>query len=46
LMATQSSSMAQSILLAPSSSPIKLNGAIYITCTILKFVAASAAEAE
>jgi hypothetical protein len=26
--------------------PIKLNGAIHITCTILKLVAASAAEAE
>ena len=26
--------------------PIKLNGAIHITCTILKIVAASAAEAE
>jgi hypothetical protein len=26
--------------------PIKLNGAIYITCTILKLVAASTAEAE
>jgi hypothetical protein len=26
--------------------PIRLNGAIYITCTILKLVAASAAEAE
>jgi hypothetical protein len=28
------------------SDPIKLNGAIHITCTILKLVAASAAEAE
>jgi hypothetical protein len=26
--------------------PIKLNGAIHITCTILKLAAASAAEAE
>ena len=26
--------------------PIKLNGAIHVTCTILKLVAASAAEAE
>jgi hypothetical protein len=26
--------------------PIKLSGAIHITCAILKFVAASAAEAE
>ncbi len=26
--------------------PIKLNGAIHITCTILKLVAASAAEAK
>jgi hypothetical protein len=26
--------------------PIKLNEAIYVTCTILKLVAASAAEAE
>jgi hypothetical protein len=26
--------------------PIKLNGAIHITCTILKLVAASATEAE
>jgi hypothetical protein len=26
--------------------PIKLNGAIHITCTILKLVAASTAEAE
>jgi hypothetical protein len=26
--------------------PIKLNGAIHITCTILKLVAALAAEAE
>ncbi len=26
--------------------PIKLNGAIHISCTILKLVAASAAEAE
>ena len=26
--------------------PIKLNGAIYVLCTILKLVAASAAEAE
>ena len=26
--------------------PIKLNGALHITCTILKLVAASAAEAE
>jgi hypothetical protein len=26
--------------------PVKLNGAIHITCTILKLVAASAAEAE
>jgi hypothetical protein len=26
--------------------PIKLNGAIHITCTILKLVAASSAEAE
>ena len=26
--------------------PIKLNGSIHITCTILKLVAASAAEAE
>jgi hypothetical protein len=26
--------------------PIKLNGAVYITCTILKLIAASAAEAE
>jgi hypothetical protein len=28
------------------SNPIKLNGAIHITCTILKLAAASAAEAE
>ncbi len=28
------------------SNPIKLNGAIHITCTILKLVAASAAKAE
>ena len=26
--------------------PIKLNGAIYVLCTILKLVAASAAKAE
>ena len=26
--------------------PIKLNGAIHVTCTLLKLVAASAAEAE
>ena len=26
--------------------PIKLNGAIHVTCTILKLVAASAAEAK
>jgi hypothetical protein len=26
--------------------PIKLNGAIHVTCTILKLIAASAAEAE
>ena len=29
-----------------ANDPIKLNGAIYTLCTILKFVAASAAEAE
>jgi hypothetical protein len=29
-----------------NSNPIKLNGAIRITCTILKLVAASTAEAE
>jgi len=29
-----------------NSKPIKLNGAIHVLCTILKFVAASAAEAE
>jgi hypothetical protein len=29
-----------------NGNPIKLNGAIHITCTILKLVAASAAEAE
>jgi hypothetical protein len=32
--------------LPPNKDPIKLNGAIHVTCTILKFVAASAAEAE
>jgi hypothetical protein len=32
--------------LPTDSGPIKLNGAIHITCTILKLAAASAAEAE
>ena len=32
--------------LPTDSGPIKLNGAIHITCTILKLVAASAVEAE
>ena len=29
-----------------ANEPIKLNGAVHTLCTILKFVAASAAEAE
>ena len=32
--------------LPKANQPIKLNGAIYTLCTVLKFVAASAAEAE
>jgi hypothetical protein len=32
--------------IAQDGDPIKLNGTIHITCTILKLVAASAAEAE
>jgi hypothetical protein len=32
--------------LSRDGDPIKLNGAIHVTCTILKLIAASAAEAE